>query len=104
MTGSRTIWPMHPQHGRLNDETAGISGRPVRMYCPFSLMPPVIEWIFPQHAAPATEMTASIPRSLLKNLDLFRTVPDKDLDTVLSIAKAMRLTAGEPVFQQGEAA
>jgi len=49
-------------------------------------------------------MTPSIPRSLLKNLDLFRTVPDKDLDTVLSIAKAMRLTAGEPVFQQGEAA
>lgn len=47
-------------------------------------------------------MSATIPRSLIKNLDLFRAVPDQDLDTVLSIAKPLRLNAGDPVFQQGE--
>src|SRR5690554_5531132 len=49
-------------------------------------------------------MSHSIPRSLVKNLDLFRAVPDKDLDTVLSIARPMRLNAGHPVFQQGQPA
>lgn len=49
-------------------------------------------------------MSHSIPRSLVKNLDLFRAVPDKDLDTVLSIARPMRLNAGDPVFQQGQPA
>ena len=49
-------------------------------------------------------MRADIPRSLLQNLDLFRSVPEKDLDTVLSIARGMRLRTGEPVFQQGESA
>lgn len=49
-------------------------------------------------------MSATIPRSLIKNLDLFRAVSDENLDTVLSIAKPLRLNAGEPVFQQGQAA
>jgi len=49
-------------------------------------------------------MSNSIPRSLVKNLDLFRAVPDKDLDTVLSIARPMRLNAGDAVFQQGQSA
>ncbi len=47
-------------------------------------------------------MSTNIPRSLVKNLDLFRAVPDKDLDTVLSIARPMRLNAGDSVFQQGQ--
>ncbi|HLU78111.1 MAG TPA: Crp/Fnr family transcriptional regulator [Burkholderiaceae bacterium] len=49
-------------------------------------------------------MTHSIPRSVVKNLDLFRAVPDKDLDTVLSLARPMRLNTGDTVFQQGEPA
>lgn len=49
-------------------------------------------------------MSQTIPRSLLKNLDLFRAVPDKDLDTVLAIARPMRLIAGDTVFQQGQPA
>lgn len=51
---------------------------------------------------PDPEMSTSIPRSLVKNLDLFRAVPDKDLDTVLAIAQPMRLNAGDAVFQQGQ--
>lgn len=47
-------------------------------------------------------MSTDIPRSLVKNLDLFRAVPDKDLDTVLSIARPMRLSAGDSVFLQGQ--
>lgn len=53
---------------------------------------------------PDPVMTPSIPRSLVKNLDLFRAVPDKDLDTVLAIAKSIRVHPGETVFQQGEPA
>lgn len=49
-------------------------------------------------------MTHSIPRSLLKNLDLFRAVPDKDLDTVMAIAKPLRVLPGDTVFQQGQPA
>ncbi len=47
---------------------------------------------------------STLPRSLLKNLDLFRSVSEHDLDTVLQIAQTMRLQAGEPVFQQGQVA
>ncbi len=53
---------------------------------------------------PDPVMTPSIPRSLVKNLDIFRAVPDKDLDTVLAIARSIRVNPGEFVFQQGEPA
>lgn len=53
---------------------------------------------------PDTVMNTSIPRSLLKNLDLFRAVAEKDLDAVLSIARGMRVNGGEPVFMQGDPA
>ncbi|NLC36310.1 MAG: Crp/Fnr family transcriptional regulator [Alcaligenaceae bacterium] len=49
-------------------------------------------------------MSHSIPRSLVKDLDLFRAVPEQDLDAVLAIARPMRLVAGDPVFQQGQSA
>src|SRR5690606_24684293 len=49
-------------------------------------------------------MTHSIPRSVVKNLDLFRAVPDKDLDTVLSLARPLRLNTGATVFPRGEPA
>ena len=49
-------------------------------------------------------MSASIPRSLIKNLDLFRALPDEALDTVLELAQSMRLLGGDAVFRQGEAA
>src|SRR5690606_36457527 len=49
-------------------------------------------------------MSANIPRSLIKNLDQFRAVSDEDLDSVLEIAQAMRLNAGDHVFRQGEPA
>ena len=49
-------------------------------------------------------MSQSIPRSLLKNLDLFRAVPDKDLDTIMAIARPMRVLPGDTVFQQGQPA
>lgn len=47
---------------------------------------------------------SNFPRSLLKNLDLFRSVSEHDLDTVLQSAQTMRLQAGDPVFQQGQIA
>lgn len=47
---------------------------------------------------------SNLPRSLLKNLDLFRSVSEHDLDTVLQSAQTMRLQAGDPVFQQGQIA
>lgn len=47
-------------------------------------------------------MSHSIPRSLVKDLDLFRAVPEKDLDAVLAIARPMRLVTGDTVFQQGQ--
>lgn len=53
---------------------------------------------------PDPEMTANIPRSLIKNLQLFRAVPDDELDAVLAIAQAIRLNAGDAVFQQGQTA
>lgn len=53
---------------------------------------------------PDPEMTANIPRSLIKNLQLFRAVSDADLDAVLAIAQAIRLNAGDAVFQQGQSA
>lgn len=49
-------------------------------------------------------MTANIPRSLIKNLNLFRAVSDENLETVLAVAKAIRLNAGDAVFQQGQVA
>jgi len=49
-------------------------------------------------------MNTNIPRSLLKNLHLFQALSEKDLDTVLSIARGIRLNTGEPVFKQGDAA
>ncbi len=53
---------------------------------------------------PDPEMTANIPRSLIKNLQLFRAVPDDELEAVLVIAQAIRLNAGDAVFQQGQTA
>jgi len=47
---------------------------------------------------------STLPRSLIKNLDLFRSVSEHDLDTVLQIAQTMRLQSGDPVFQQGQTA
>jgi cAMP-binding proteins - catabolite gene activator and regulatory subunit of cAMP-dependent protein kinases len=49
-------------------------------------------------------MNPSIPRSLLKDLDLFRAVPDKELDAVLSIARGIRVNNGDAVFKQGDPA
>lgn len=49
-------------------------------------------------------MSQTIPRSLVRNLDLFRAVADEELDTVLGHATALRLKAGDPVFQQGQTA
>lgn len=49
-------------------------------------------------------MSQTIPRSLVRNLDLFRAVADEELDTVLAHATALRLKAGDPVFQQGQTA
>src|SRR5690606_14187987 len=45
-----------------------------------------------------------LPRSLLKKLDLFRSVSEHDLDTVLQSDQTMRHQAGDPVFQQGQIA
>ncbi len=47
---------------------------------------------------------SDLPRTLIKNLDLFRSVADQDLDTVLQIAKTMRLLTGDAVFTQGQVA
>lgn len=49
-------------------------------------------------------MAANIPRSLVRNLQLFQAVPDDALDSMLENAHAMRLTAGDTVFQQGQKA
>ncbi len=49
-------------------------------------------------------MSHTIPRSLIKNLDLFRAVAEEDLDSVLAIARAVRLNSGDLVFQQGHPA
>ena len=49
-------------------------------------------------------MNTGIPRNLLKNLSLFQALSEKDLDTVLSIARGIRINSGEPVFRQGDPA
>lgn len=49
-------------------------------------------------------MAANIPRSLVKNLQLFEAVPDDALEAILEKAHAMRLNAGDTVFQQGQKA
>ena len=49
-------------------------------------------------------MNAGIPRNLIKNLSLFQALSENDLDTVLSIARGIRVNTGEPVFSQGDPA
>jgi CRP-like cAMP-binding protein len=53
---------------------------------------------------PDPEMRADIPRSLIKNLDLFRAVSEEDLNQILSVAQTLRVQAGETVFEQGQPA
>ena len=49
-------------------------------------------------------MSQQISRSLIKNLDIFRTLPDANLDATLENAQALRVEDGGVVFQQGEEA
>lgn len=49
-------------------------------------------------------MSHSFPRSLVKNLDLFRAIPEQDLDAILGLAKSLRVNPGDTVFEQGRPA
>lgn len=49
-------------------------------------------------------MTSLLSRSLIKNLDLFRSLPDANLDAILQTAQVCRLAAGDAAFRQGEIA
>lgn len=49
-------------------------------------------------------MSAQFSRSLIKNLDLFRSVPDAILDHILESAQTHRLNEGDTIFKQGEEA
>ena len=49
-------------------------------------------------------MASQLNRSLIKNLDLFKSLPDADLDAVLQTAQVYRLNAGDAAFRQGEVA
>lgn len=45
-----------------------------------------------------------LSRALIQNLDMFRSLPDADLDAVLKDARVNRLREGEAAFKQGDAA
>lgn len=49
-------------------------------------------------------MPAELSRSLIKNLDIFRQMPDAALDALLQAATVHRLTTGGTAFRQGETA
>ncbi|MGB6104001.1 MAG: Crp/Fnr family transcriptional regulator [Pusillimonas sp.] len=49
-------------------------------------------------------MPSQLSRSLIKNLELFKALPDAALDAALQSAQVCRLADGETVFQQGEEA
>lgn len=49
-------------------------------------------------------MPAELSRSLIKNLDIFRQMPDASLDTLLQAATVHRLATNDTAFRQGEAA
>lgn len=46
----------------------------------------------------------TLSRALIQNLDMFRSLPDADLDAVLKDANVTRLQEGEAAFHQGEVA
>ncbi|NYT62599.1 Crp/Fnr family transcriptional regulator [Alcaligenaceae bacterium] len=49
-------------------------------------------------------MTSPLSRSIIKNMDLFRSLPDADLDAILHTAQVCRLSVGDAAFRQGEVA
>ncbi len=49
-------------------------------------------------------MPSNLNRSLIKNLDLFKSLPDADLDSILETALVCRLLTGDAAFRQGEVA
>ncbi|WP_353147808.1 Crp/Fnr family transcriptional regulator [Pollutimonas bauzanensis] len=49
-------------------------------------------------------MPAQLSRSIIKNLDLFKSLPDAALDTILQTAQVCRLNTGDAAFRQGEVA
>src|SRR3546814_4765556 len=49
-------------------------------------------------------MPSQLSRSLIKNLDLFKAMPDAALDAALQSAQVCRLADGDAAFHQGEAA
>ncbi|RTZ45661.1 Crp/Fnr family transcriptional regulator [Candidimonas sp. SYP-B2681] len=49
-------------------------------------------------------MTSHLNRSLIKNLDLFKSLSDSALDAILQTAQVSRLLSGAAVFRQGEVA
>lgn len=49
-------------------------------------------------------MAQQLSRSLIKNLELFRSLPDSLLDAILEKAAVCRLNEGDAAFQQGEPA
>lgn len=49
-------------------------------------------------------MPTNLNRSLIKNLDLFKSLPDADLDSILETATVCRLLTGGAAFRQGEVA
>ncbi len=49
-------------------------------------------------------MTSHLSRSLIKNLDLFKSLSDSALDGILATAQASRLASGDAAFRQGEIA
>lgn len=49
-------------------------------------------------------MPSQLSRTLIKNLELFRALPDEALDAALQHAQVRRLADGDTAFQQGEEA
>lgn len=49
-------------------------------------------------------MPSQLSRTLIKNLELFRALPDEALDAALQHAQVRRLAGGDAAFQQGEEA
>lgn len=47
-------------------------------------------------------MSMQLSRSLIKNLDPFRHLPDESLDALLQLAQTHLLTTGQAVFNQGD--
>src|SRR5690625_3652382 len=46
----------------------------------------------------------TLSRALIQDLDMFRSLPDAELDTILQHASAHRLLEGDAAFQHGEVA